>query len=177
MAEVNSFDKRFPGSRYHPDARWEHLFAPGFSPSRVSVLLSWLEPRAAVGYRFRTALRHGSQWAQPVTIDESSDIVMFSADLPGVARSPGGPLLAYWERADHRAHEDMYATAIQLSRSVDNGRTWTTPVALIQDKATGEHSFVSSFLIGTGIGLLWLDGQKQTHVHTAAVAGKQPKDE
>ncbi len=47
MAKANSFDKRFPGSRYRPDARWETVFAPGFSPAQDVGNYSQLDERAA----------------------------------------------------------------------------------------------------------------------------------
>lgn len=47
MAKANSFDKRFPGSAYRTDARWEILFAPGFSPDQKSEGYGQLDERAA----------------------------------------------------------------------------------------------------------------------------------
>ncbi len=47
MAKVNSFDKRFPGSAYRNDARWEILFAPGFSPDQKGAGFGQLDERAA----------------------------------------------------------------------------------------------------------------------------------
>jgi hypothetical protein len=47
MAKANSFDKRFPRSRYRDDARWEILFAPGFSPNQIGVNYGQLDERAA----------------------------------------------------------------------------------------------------------------------------------
>ncbi len=47
MAKANSFDKRMPGARYQPDARWEILFAPGFSPAQDLDTYSQLDERAA----------------------------------------------------------------------------------------------------------------------------------
>jgi len=47
MAKVNSFDKRFPGSAYREDARWEILFAPGFSPDQKGDGFGQLDERAA----------------------------------------------------------------------------------------------------------------------------------
>ena len=47
MAKANSFDKRFPGSRYRDDSRWEILFAPGFSPDQKSPGFDQLDERAA----------------------------------------------------------------------------------------------------------------------------------
>lgn len=143
-----------------------------------TVVLSWLEPRRDKGYRFRAALRRGSGWENTVTIDDSPDITMFSANLPGVAQLPGGPLLAYWERADRRAKDDPYATTIQLARSVDNGRTWAPlPSPHGADGVSGEHSFLSAFSTGSKLGLVWLDAQKQHHVHTPPSGGRETKDE
>ncbi|MBV9037563.1 MAG: exo-alpha-sialidase [Acidobacteriaceae bacterium] len=142
-----------------------------------AVLLSWLEPRRDKGYRFRAALRRGSHWDNTTTVHDSPDIMMFSADLPGVAQLPGGSLLAYWERADRRDKDDPYATAIQLSRSVDNGRTWMSLPSPHGDGASGEHSFVSAFSSGPELGLVWLDAQKQHHVHTLPSGGRPTNDE
>lgn len=47
MAKANSFDKRFPGSRYRNDANWEILFAPGFSPDQKADHYGQLDERAA----------------------------------------------------------------------------------------------------------------------------------
>jgi hypothetical protein len=47
MAKANSFDKRFPGSRYQPGAHWEELFAPGFLPTQDLDNYSQLDERAA----------------------------------------------------------------------------------------------------------------------------------
>jgi hypothetical protein len=47
MAKANSFDKRFPGSRYRDDTRWEIMFAPGFSPDQRTPHTDQLDERAA----------------------------------------------------------------------------------------------------------------------------------
>lgn len=47
MAKANSFDKRFPGSAYRKDARWEIVFAPGFSPDQKADGYGQLDERAA----------------------------------------------------------------------------------------------------------------------------------
>ncbi|MBL9126593.1 MAG: DUF1254 domain-containing protein, partial [Verrucomicrobiales bacterium] len=47
MAKANSFDKRFPGSRYRADSRWEVMFAPGFEPNQKSPGYEQLDERAA----------------------------------------------------------------------------------------------------------------------------------
>jgi hypothetical protein len=136
--------------------------------SRGDVILSWLEARSDKGYRFRVAVRRADQWRSPITIDDSPDLTMFGADLPGIAELPGGQLLAYWERNDTKATEDPYATAIQLARSDDGGNTWTPLASPHRDGTSGQHSFLSAFTTRSALGLVWLDAQHQHHIHTPA---------
>jgi hypothetical protein len=140
--------------------------------STGDILLSWLEPRSDRGYRFRVALRHGEAWTPPVLIDDSPDVSMFGADLPGVAELPGGAWLAYWQRTDTKAVDDPYATTIHLSRSVDHGLTWMALPSPHRDGVSGQHSFLSPFVAGQELGLVWLDAQQQHHVHAQTANGK-----
>ena len=142
-----------------------------------NIVLSWLEPRADKGYRFRAAIRRAARWADAVTIDDSPYITMFSANLPGVVQLPGGAWLAYWERADAKVLDEPYATTIQLARSVDAGLTWAPLPSPHGDGVSGMHSFLSAFLAGPELGLVWLDAQKQHHVHTTAISDAGAKDE
>ena len=132
------------------------------------ILLSWLEPRADKGYRFRAAIGNGARWGVLVTIDDNRDVKMFSANLPGVAELPGGALFAYRERSDRSAPSHPYATVIQLARSADHGRTWAPLPSPHADGATGARSFLSAFPAGSVLGLVWLDAQSQHHTHTPA---------
>lgn len=130
-------------------------------------VMSWLEPRADSGYVFRMASRHGNVWSDARTIADSPDLIMFSADLPGLAEMPGGSLLAYWQRADRRTG-DPYATAVQVARSTDKGRSWSTPLTPHRDGTAGQHGFISAFPVSDGIGLVWLDAQQQQYVPARA---------
>lgn len=126
------------------------------------VIASWFEPRAGKGYRFRAAVRRDGTWSPASTIDESADIAMFSADLPGVSPLPGGALLAYWEHLD-RGSQDPTATRIRLARSDDRGKTWVSLPSPHREAASGEHSFMATFPLEHGLGLTWLDAQKQQY--------------
>jgi hypothetical protein len=134
-------------------------------------VMSWLEPRAGSGYVFRMASKHGNGWSNARTIADSPDLIMFSADLPGLTEMPGGSLLAYWQHADRRTG-DPYATAIQVARSTDQGRSWSTPLMPHRDGTSGQHAFISAFPVSDGIGLVWLDAQRQQYVPSSASGAK-----
>ncbi len=133
--------------------------------------LSWMERRADKGYRLRASLGEAGAWGAPVTIDDSPDIAMFSADLPGLAALPGGALLAYWERFDDHTG-DPYATRIHLARSDDEGRTWQALPSPHGDGAVGQHSFVAPFAAPDALGLVWLDAQRQRYLPPARAGAR-----
>jgi hypothetical protein len=135
------------------------------------VAASWFEPRPDKGYRFRAALRTGHGWGEALTIDDSPDIAMFSADLPGLAALPGGALVAYWERRDVSTG-NPYATAIQLARSLDQGRTWEAMPSPHRGGPPGQHSFMAPFSLADGLGLVWLDASRQSFRPAATPDGK-----
>ena len=135
----------------------------GLSGGRLAA--SWLEPLEK-GYRFVMAVREADAWSDARTIASGPDVVMFTADLPGVVEMPDGQLLAYWQKAD-RSGPDPYATAIQLARSADAGRSWTAPISPHRDGVIGSHSFVAPFVEESGVGLVWLGGQKQRFMPAA----------
>jgi hypothetical protein len=137
-------------------------------------VVSWLEPRADKGYRFRASVRLDGRWGTPVTLDDSTSIAMFSDDLPGVAPLPGGSLMAYWERRNGST-ADPYATEIQLARSEDLGQTWTPMPSPHRDGTLGQHSFIAAFTQADRLGLVWLDAQKQRFMPGQGPDGKDKR--
>lgn len=127
------------------------------------IAASWLEPLQSGGYRFQMALRTDGQWSETRTIAAGSDLVMFSADVPGLLEMTPGRLLAYFQRFD-RSGADPYATTIQLSQSTDDGQSWSTPVVPHDDGVFGSHAFIAAFPDRGRAGLVWLDAKHQRHV-------------
>ncbi len=144
---------------------------PQVYPSASGAVLSWLEPRPDSGYTFRMATRQHDAWSEARTVATSPDMIMFSADLPGLAGLPGGALLAYWQHVDRRTG-DPYATAIQVARSADEGRTWSEPITPHRDGTAGQHGFISAFPVPEGVGLVWLDARQQRYVPPPTQNGK-----
>ena len=120
------------------------------------VWLSWLEPRAGGGQRFRMSSLSGNQWSQPVTITEGANLLANWADFPSVFVTSDGTIAAHWlERAVARG-----AYGIRVVTSKDGGRSWTKATNPHPGSETGEHGFVSFFEAPSGgLGLVWLDGR------------------
>lgn len=137
-----------------------------------ALLVSWMEARDGGGYAFRMSVRRGEAWSEPRTIVSDKDVLVFSASLPAVAPLPGGGLLAYWETRDHRG-EDPYAETVTASLSQDEGKTWSAPFVPHRDGVPGQHAFISSFPVGSQLGLVWLDARQQRYVPPPPGKGKE----
>lgn len=135
------------------------------------IVASWLEPLDQGGYAFKLSTRQGQTWSDVRTIASGKELVMFSADLPGIVEMEPGRLLAYWQRFD-RTGADPYATAIQLAQSTDDGRQWTEAVVPHRDGVSGSHSFLAAFPVGDRAGIVWLDAKHQHYTPPSGTAGK-----
>ena len=129
------------------------------------VWLSWLEPRAGGGHRFRLSSLSGNQWSPPVTITEGTSLLANWADFPAVFVASDGTIAAHWlERGSARG-----TYGIRVVTSKDGGRSWTKATIPHAGSETGEHGFVSFFEApGGGIGMVWLDGRAMGAGHAAA---------
>jgi hypothetical protein len=133
------------------------------------VWLSWLEPRAGGGQRFRLSSLSGTQWSQPVTITEGANLLANWADFPSVFVTSDGTIAAHWlERGTARG-----AYGIRVVTSKDGGRSWTKATIPHPGSEAGEHGFLSFFEApGSGlgpanIGMVWLDGRDVAGGHAA----------
>lgn len=97
-------------------------------------------------------------WTDPVEITRRRDLFINWADFPAIGASSDSALLvAHWLQ---KVDEAPYAYHIMFSRSVDRGRTWSSPKRLHDDDSPTEHGFVSYAEEGAGrIRAFWLDGQ------------------
>ena len=151
--------------------------------SKGRVWLSWLEPRAGGGQRFRLSSLAGNQWSQPVTITEGPSLLANWADFPSVFVTSDGTIAAHW--LERGAARGTYG--IRVVTSKDGGRSWTKATIPHPGSETGEHGFVSFFEApdrrpgfeapgrrpgfeapgrrpgsdapGAGLGMVWLDGR------------------
>jgi hypothetical protein len=123
----------------------------------AGVLMSWLEP-SAEGQALRYSVLDGDAWGPVRTAVSRPDLFVNWADFPSVIRLPDGSLAAHWLQ---RTGPDTYAYEVQLSRSTDNGQTWSDPVTPHTDETQTEHGFVSLSPGGAAgsVHAVWLDGR------------------
>jgi hypothetical protein len=122
------------------------------------VYLSWVERLEDKRFALRFARREGAGWSAPKTIAEGSNWFVNWADFPSLAALPDGSLAAHWLV---RNGAGAYSFDAHISRSFDEGKTWSASVVPHSDGTQTEHGFVSMFPAGRGtLGAVWLDGRE-----------------
>lgn len=132
---------------------------PQFSISAKGILLSWIEKQGSES-ALRYAERTPAGWTAPRTAASGSGWFVNWADVPSVVRLADGTLIAHWLQKNGA---DTYAYDVRLSRSTDDGKTWSASILPYVDSTKSEHGFASLFQMpGAGLGLVWLDGRGMT---------------
>lgn len=132
--------------------------APQLTVSDRGVLLSWIERGANNQAALKFAERTASGWSDVKTVASGTDWFVNWADVPSVLRLADGSLVGHWLQ---KSGPSTYAYDVRLSRSTDNGRTWSPSVTPHHDGTQTEHGFASLFQVpGAGLGLIWLDGRE-----------------
>ena len=128
---------------------------PQLTTSSSGVILSWLEntsSQTALKFSERTA----AGWSEPRLVAFGDDFFTNYADIPSVVRLADRTLVAHWMRMNGASASGY---DLRLSRSTDEGRTWSAPFSPHHDGTKTEHGFASLFDTGGGLGLIWLDGR------------------
>ena len=140
---------------------------PRISVSAKGVLLSWIE-RNGMTAALKFAERTATGWSAVKTAASGDDWFVNWADVPSVVRIADGTLVAHWLQ---KSGTSTYAYDVRLSRSADDGKTWSRSITPHSDKTQSEHGFASIFpLPNGGTGLVWLDG-RETAGHGGHDAG------
>lgn len=135
-------DSREPDMNATPDGR---------------IVMSWVEKIGAKRYALRFAIRDANGWSETRTVSEGDNWFINWADFPSVIALRDGSLAAHWLVKSGNA---TYAYDVNIARSSDSGRTWSTPVIPHTDKTQTEHGFVSLLPLPDGrAGAVWLDGR------------------
>jgi hypothetical protein len=121
-----------------------------------SVLMSWVESQDGT-HALRFARWREGAWSVPSQIATGADWFANWADFPTIAESSNGVLYAHWLRQSADAE---YAYEVVLTRSTDQGQTWSTPIVAHTDRSPVEHGFVSLVPHNNGdCSVFWLDGR------------------
>jgi len=130
--------------------------APQLRADADGVLATWLEPAGDGAHRLVWAQWTRGAWTKPQQISAGTAIVASAADVPSIARSNDGALVAHWAEK-REGDRDGYSAVV--ARSTD-GATWTRLGALHDDHTPTEHGFVSLIAEGdASIRAFWLDGR------------------
>jgi hypothetical protein len=129
---------------------------PQLTSSEHGIVLSWLENAGSMT-TLKFAQRTATGWSEAQAIASRRDFFVNFADVPSVVRLTDRTLVAHWLQ-ETGARSDAYD--LRLSRSSDDGRTWSPPFSPHHDGTQNEHGFASLYDVrGAGLGLVWLDGR------------------
>lgn len=135
---------------------------PQLTVSSRGVLLSWIE-RADAQATLKFVERTTAGWTAPRSAASGSNWFVNWADVPSVTRHSDGTLVAHWLQ---KSGADTYAYDVRMSRSTDDGKTWTPSFLPHTDGTKTEHGFASLFeMPGARLGLVWLDGRAMSGGH------------
>jgi len=130
---------------------------PQLTATDKGVILSWIE-RSGPTTTLKFAERTASGWTSPLSVAAGNDWFVSYADPPTVMRLSDGILVGAWTRQTDPVREAM---DLQLSRSDDNGKTWSPPFTPHHDGTKTQHAFATLFeMPGKALGLVWLDGRE-----------------
>lgn len=125
-----------------------------FTSHDSSVHLSWIEKSKDTA-TFKFSSYKNNQWTEPVTIASGNTWFVNWADYP-MFTSNGNQLMAHFL---DKSGEGTYAYDVKLTTSNDNGKNWSVPFLLNDDKKQAEHGFVTILPYGDNFFVTWLDGR------------------
>ena len=121
------------------------------------IVMSWVEKLGPTRYALRFSIRDANGWSETRTVSEGDNWFINWADFPSVIALRDGSLAAHWLV---KSGKSTYAYDVNIARSSDGGKTWTTPIVPHTDKTQTEHGFVSLLPLADGrVGAVWLDGR------------------
>lgn len=142
-------------------------YAVQTTPDGDGVIASWIESGTSPGIVEIRFARLSSDpedpttlaWSSPRTMTAADDLFANWADRPAIHRALDGGLIGHRLR---KIGTGTYAYGVMLSRSDDEGRTWSDLGWLHDDQKAVEHGFVSAVPTGDGLRYVWLDGRQMT---------------
>ena len=142
-------------------------YAVQTTPDGDGIITSWIEAGSSPGMVAIRFSRLSSDpddstslaWSPAQTMIASDDLFANWADRPAIQRGTDGALIGHRLR---KIGTGTYAYGVMLSRSEDEGRTWSDTGWLHDDDKAVEHGFVSAVPTREGLRYVWLDGRQMT---------------
>lgn len=122
------------------------------------ILLSWISSIAGRRNALQfVAMGDNGRWQSDArTIAVGNSLMANWANVPHIAQTADGALWVQYMQK----HGEGHAGDVALSRSVDGGFNWSTPIAVNDDGVEAEHGFAAMWPASRdSIGIAWLDGR------------------
>ncbi|MCH6200138.1 exo-alpha-sialidase [Aquiflexum sp. LQ15W] len=125
-----------------------------FTSPQGETYLSWIEKSDSINI-FKFSKLEGETFSSESTIAQGSDWFVNWADYPQMSAFADGTLIAAFLQ---KSGEGTFAYDVRISISKD-GKHWSEPFVLHDDKTQTEHGFVSIIPWGENMLVSWLDGR------------------
>lgn len=152
-----------PGPRIeitHPGKGHEvHLSTPAVAVGRDGqALVTWI---AQAGHANNVYLaRAGAGGAHPVRVNPDGLSAESMHQAPGIATGPGGEVYLSWSSEKPKPEGTLFASDLQLSRSLDGGQSFERPLQVNDDRPIS-HSFDGLTVGPDGtVYLSWIDARE-----------------
>jgi len=146
----------------HPATGHEaHLSAPAVVVDRDGPLVAWMAQEGHDNVVY--AGRPGAERVRVSPAGMSGDSLH---QAPGLATGPGGEIYVTWASRRPKPAGGLFASDLQLSRSVDGGKAFEPPLRVSDDTPTS-HSFEGLAVAADGTVLVaWIETRPGAKPHT-----------
>jgi hypothetical protein len=167
-----------PGARLeitHPGKGHEvHLSAPAVATGRDGQpVVAWIALEGHTAHVY--VARPGTSEARPVRVNPEGLTAESLHQAPGIAVGPGGEVYVSWSSPKPRPPGVLFASDLQLSRSLDGARTFESPLRVNEDRLLS-HSFEGLTAGSDGtVFVAWIDareGEQQPRSYLARLADR-----
>ncbi|HTO12074.1 MAG TPA: hypothetical protein VMQ51_10905 [Candidatus Binatia bacterium] len=144
------------GEFTHPAGGHEvHVSAPAVAvDGEGQAIVAWIAAGHDGNRVFVTRPRAG---AEPVPVSPGDLFADSLHQAPGLAVGPGGEVYVTWSSTKPKPAGALFASDLQLSRSLDGGRTFERPLRINEERPTS-HSFEGLAVAPDGTLLVaWID--------------------
>jgi hypothetical protein len=144
-----------PGAIAHPATGHEvHLSSPALVVDRGGPLVAWMTEEGPDNVVYVARPDGERVRVNPPALSADS-----LHQAPGVALGPGGEIYVTWASRRPKPAGELFASDLQLSRSVDGGKTFESPVRVSDDTPTS-HSFEGLAVAPDGTVLVaWIESR------------------